>query len=234
MRWNRSEIERLSPILERVSSDLAPVDGKNILVLCSALGEVVFWLGEMMEQGKVTGTELDQESLEIARRAAHEMGLESIVEWVPADRQRIPAADETFDALVSEFIVYPTSTPTEIGQAEMARVLKAGGTIVLTDVIVTKKLAAEVREELEMIGLDYLCEARMDDFRTWMRQAGLVNVRLQDLTPSLRPVWEDRRETDSAASHELGYAYLLDHPEYGLGKAIFYIYAYAEKPKTSR
>src|SRR4030042_34558 len=55
MKWSRNEINRLLPILEQISSDLAPVDGKNILVLCSGTGEVAFWLGEMMEQGHVTG-----------------------------------------------------------------------------------------------------------------------------------------------------------------------------------
>jgi len=36
MKWSRSEIDHLSPILEQVSTDLAPVDGKKILVLCTA------------------------------------------------------------------------------------------------------------------------------------------------------------------------------------------------------
>ncbi len=80
-----------------------------------------------MEQGHVTGLELDQEALDIARRSAHEMGLEQVVEFFPAERDRIPMPDYSYDALVSEFIVYPTSIPTKIGQAEMARLLKPGG-----------------------------------------------------------------------------------------------------------
>jgi ubiquinone/menaquinone biosynthesis C-methylase UbiE len=234
MKWGRTEIELLFPILEQVSADLAPVDGKQILVLCSATGELAFWLGEMMEQGKVTGVELDRESLEIARRAAHEMGLESTVEFLPAEKQHIPADDVSYDGLVSEFIVYPTTAPTEIGQKEMARVLKPGGKMILTDVIVTEVLPQEVREELEIIGLDYLCQATQDDFRTWMITAGLVNVAVQDLTTNLRALWEDRREADRAASHERGYSYLLDHPRYGLGKSIFYIYVHGEKPDDGR
>ena len=59
MKWSRNEINHLLPILEQLSSDLAPVDGKNILVLCSATGEVAFWLAELMEQGSVIGLELD-------------------------------------------------------------------------------------------------------------------------------------------------------------------------------
>ena len=232
MKWNRSEIDRLSSILEQMSADLAPVDGKRILVLCSAAGDVVFRLAEMMEIGKVTGLEFDPDSLELARRAAHEIGLEGMVEFLPAEQKSIPMPDASFDALVSEFIVYPTTSPTEIGQAEMGRVLAPGGKMILTDVIVTKRLPAQIRQELALIGLDYLCEATREDFRSWMTDAGLVNVETLDLTPTVRNVWENRRSIDLTAAHQPGYSYLLDNPAFGLGKAIFYIYVHGEKPKT--
>jgi SAM-dependent methyltransferase len=234
MKWSRSEIDHLLPILEQVSSDLAPVDGKQILVLCSGTGEVAFWLGEMMEQGKVTGVELDRESLDIARRTAHEMGLEGVVEFLPAEKQRIPLPDVIFDALVSEFIVYPTATPTEIGQPEMSRVLTPGGKMVLTDVIITRPLPREVRDALQAIGLDYLCEGTQDDFRRWITDAGLINVEVHDLTPIVRKVWESRRASDGTATHQSGYSYLLDDHPLGLGQAIFYIYVHGEKPKPHR
>lgn len=230
MKWNRSEIDSLSPILEQLAIDLVPVDGKRILVLCSAAGEVVFRLAEMMETGHVTGLELDQESLEIARRAAHEMGLESMVEFLPAEKDHLPMLDSSFDAMVSEFIVYPTSSPTEIGQIEMARVLVPGGKMVLTDVIVTKPLPPQVRQELTSIGLDYLCEATQDDFRSWMADAGLVNVNVLDLTSTVRQVWESRRENDLSASHQRGYSYLLDGGNFSLSNALFYNYVRGEKP----
>jgi ubiquinone/menaquinone biosynthesis C-methylase UbiE len=231
MKWNRSEIDRLSPILEQLSWDLAPVDGKRILVLCSAVGEVAFRLAEMMEIGKVTGLELDQESLEIARRSAHEMGLEDMVEFLPAEKDHLPVDDSSFDGLVSEFIVFPSSSPTEIGQTEMARVLAPGGRMALTDVIVTKPLPPQVRQELTLIGLDYLCEATLEDFRTWMIDAGLVNVEVSDLTSTVRQVWESRREMDQSVSHQRGYSYLLDDGIFSLGEAIFYIYVRGEKPQ---
>lgn len=232
MKWNRSEIDRLSPILEQLSSDLSPVDGKRILVLCSAAGEVAFRLAEMMETGKVTGLELDQESLEMARRAAHEMGLEGMVEFLPAEKDRVSLPDAHFDALVSEFIVYPTTSPTEIGQPEMARLLTSGGRMILTDVIVTALLPPRIRQEFAAIGLDYLCEASLDDFRSWMTAAGLINVEVIDLTSTVRNVWEFRRSVDLAAGHQSGYSYLLDNQQYGLGKALFYIYVRGDKPKS--
>ncbi len=106
--------------------------------------------------------------------------------------------------------------------------------MILTDVLVTKPLPVDVREELEIIGLDYLCEGTQEDFRQWMKSSGLVNVVVQDLTPTLQAVWEERRENDPSASHQVGYSYLLGHPQYGLGKAIFYIYVRGEKPKIVR
>jgi arsenite methyltransferase len=230
MKWGRSEIDRLSPILEQLSADLAPVEGKRILVLCSGIGEVVFRLAEMMETGKVTGLEMDPESLELAQRAAHEMGLEAMVEFLPAEMERIPQPDASYDGLVSEFIVYPTVAPTQIGQPEMARVLAPGGRLILTDVVVIKPLPAQVRDELEIIGLDYLCEASIDDFRAWMTAAGLTNIEVLDLTSTIRSVWEYRRSNDRASSHQLGYSYLLDDANYRLGDSIFYIYARGDKP----
>jgi ubiquinone/menaquinone biosynthesis C-methylase UbiE len=234
MKWGRNEIERLYPILEQLSADLAPVDGKHILVVSSAIGEVAFRLGEMMESGHVTGLEKNPESLELARRAAHEMGLEDMVEFLPTEMEPIPLEDAKYDSVVSESIVYPTTSPTQISQTEMARVMIPGGRIILTKVIVTKPFPDRVREELEIIGLDTLCEATKEDFRTWMVSAGLVNVEVTDLTSTLRSVWEDRRSTDRASSHEAGYAYLLDDPDTCMGEAIFYIYVRGDKPKISR
>jgi SAM-dependent methyltransferase len=232
MNWSRSEIEHLSPILEQLSADLAPLDGKQVLVLGSASGEVAFWLAEMMEQGKVIGLELDAESLQISRDAAHEMGLENVVEFLPAEKQRVPLPDANTDALVSEFIIYPSSAPAEISLVEMARVLKPGGRIILTDVLLSKPVDPSVREAFQFIGLDYLRETTQDDLRSRMGSAGLVHLHYIDLTPTVRSLWESRRSADPASTHQAGYTYLLDDPEISLGNGIFYLYLGAEKPKS--
>ncbi len=112
----------------------------------------------------------------------------------------------------------------------MARVLKSGGVMVLTDVIVTKPIPQDVRAEFQAIGLDYLCEGTQDDFRRWMGEAGLTDVEVLDLTPIVRQVWEQRRKSTSIAKGHKGFAYLLDDPNFGLGEAIFYIYVRGKKP----
>ncbi len=87
-------------------------------------------------------------------------------------------------------------------------------------------------QDLAAIGLDYIWDATLEDFRSWMVEAGLINIEVHDLTSTVKMVWEDRSEFDLAISHQAGYAYLLDNPQAGLGKSIFYIYASGEKPKN--
>lgn len=229
MKWSHVEIGELSPILKQVQSDMEPLERKSILVLCSAGGDVAFLLGERMKRGHIIGLELSEELLEAAQRSAKEKGLEGIVEFRKAERVHIPLPDEMLDALVSEFIIFPTPLPTEIGQQEMARVLKSGGKIVLTDVIITKPAPQKLRTELQTIGLDYICDATIDDFRDWMERAGLTEIEVIDFTPVVKKVWEHRRDRDTSPEHRRGYSLLLDDPKFRLGEAIFYIYVRGKK-----
>lgn len=230
MHWSQSEIERLAPILEEIQADLEPLKGKDILVLCSAAGEIPFWLAERMTQGHILGVELNDDLLEVARLSAKERDVGHLVEFQKADKIRLPLPEDTFDGLISEFIIYPTPMPTEIGQPEMGRVLKPGGRMVITDVIVTQPISQEALNELKAIGLDYLCEGTAEDFRRWMQEAGLTDIVVKDLTPEVKAVWEHRRQQDPMPEHRSGYALLLEDPSVRLGEAIFYIYVRGTKP----
>lgn len=230
--WSQSEIEKLSPILEQIRTDLEPLNGKNLLVLCSAAGDIVFWLAEQMTQGHILGIELNDNLLKRAELQAKEKGLGHLVEFRKAEKNRLLLPDNMFDGLISEFIIFPTPTPTEIGQPEMVRVLKPGARMVITDVIVTQVLSPEVRKEFNAIGLDYLCESTADDFRRWMEKAGLNDIVVKDLTPVVKAVWNERRKQDPVPEHHIGYAHLLDDSPYRLGKGIFYIYVRGTKPAT--
>jgi len=229
-RWGEEDLGKLEAILQRMEEELKPLRRKNILVLCCGAGEVALRLGNKMAgSGKVVGLDLSDDLLESATRKAKAEGLEGVVQFQKAEKHRLPFPDKTFDALVSEFIVYPAPQITEIGQPEMARVLKPRGKMVLTDVIVTRPIAKKTEDALKAIGLDYLCQGTQDDFRRWMEDAGLVNIEILDFTPWLREVWEKRRERDASPGQEAGYFTLLEDPALQLGEVIFYIYVRGEK-----
>jgi hypothetical protein len=91
--------------------------------------------------------------------------------------------------VLSEFIVNPTTMETDIGrQPEMARVLKKGGKILITDFITTHS-DESILEELKKIDVLYICKATIDDFEKWMKEAGLINIKIKDLSKLFAKIW---------------------------------------------
>jgi len=170
------------------------------------------------------GVERSRTLLRQARARAERRTGAGPVEFRSTPEKRLTFPNEVFDALVSEFVIYPTSLPTQIGQPEMARVLKPGGTMIVTDVVVTRPLSPAQRRALRQVGLSYLCEAQLTDFEDWMRDAGLEQVELVDVTPTVREVWLQRQSRERQANHQAGYDILLKDENAQLGQGIFYVY----------
>lgn len=180
MRWTEDELVGLQPLLERIARDVG--DAHDVLVVCSAEGDLAFLLADRLPAARIVGTELAPDALAAARRRSRATPLGERVEFRPAELTRIPLPDASFDAIISDFVVFPTSAPTEFGQPEMARVLRPGGRLVLTDVIGPSQVE----------GLDYVCEATFDDFRSWMNESGFEEVEVDDVTSLVRPLWAAR------------------------------------------
>ncbi len=187
MAWDGPEVKALGGVLDRVVAALGPLEGKHVLVLCSAGGDVAFRLIPLVGDGTVVGLELHEPSLARARARAAELGAGHRLRFGKAARGRIPFPFGSFEALVSEFVVHRSPEPTEIGQAEMARVVRHGGRIVLTDVLAPAPLPPEVREPMRESGLDYVCDASRTHCALGWR------VRASSTSPSrTSPVWSGR------------------------------------------
>jgi len=220
--WAKIERELLSPVIETILADLEPLEGKRILVLCSASGEVALRIADRVGDGEVLGLELSDELLSAARSAKTE-GVP--VRFDKALPDRIPPPDAAFDGVVSEFIVYPTSEVTDIGQPEMARVLRPDGVMTITDVVAPEDPPADIRAAFTEAHIDYLCVATPDDFAGWMEEAGMVDVEVRELTDLVRPLWERRLATRAAAA-----THLLGSGPWSLGRGIRYIRVRGTKP----
>jgi SAM-dependent methyltransferase len=91
-------------------------------------GVVAFILAEMGH--RVTGIDLSEEMLHCARHNADTLHLE--VNFQKGDAERVPFADESFDAVVNRYVLWTLPQP-EKAISEWFRVLKPGGKVVIID-----------------------------------------------------------------------------------------------------
>ena len=115
-RWRRFLVSRI---------DAGP--GDRVLDVATGTGAVA---RELIRQKRcaIVGVDQSPEMLAEARRRLNETESESSVELVEASAERLPFADGEFDALTFTYLLRYVDDPPSV-LAELARVVRAGGTI---------------------------------------------------------------------------------------------------------
>jgi ubiquinone/menaquinone biosynthesis C-methylase UbiE len=121
----------MGPVLfEPYAQELAarlPADAARVLEIAAGTGRVTRRLLERPLRELVV-TDLNEPMLAEAKRR---IGDDPRVTWQPADAQQLPFADGSFDAIVCSFgLMFVPDKPRAL--AEMRRVLRPGGTLLLT------------------------------------------------------------------------------------------------------
>lgn len=106
--------------------------GQRVLDVASGPGATAFLLSAEFGVA-VEGVDLGEQSVAAANAKAAANGLADRVRFTVGDAERLPLGDESVDAVVCEcaFCTFPDKAT---AAAEMARVLKPGGRIGITDV----------------------------------------------------------------------------------------------------
>jgi ubiquinone/menaquinone biosynthesis C-methylase UbiE len=118
----------IADAIEHAVERLQPKAGERVLDLATGTGWGSRVLAQRFPGAKVTGADIADQMLAHARGTADHLRLD--IDYVHADAERLPFADQSFDAIVSTFGVMFTARP-EAAAAELARVVKRGGRLVL-------------------------------------------------------------------------------------------------------
>jgi demethylmenaquinone methyltransferase/2-methoxy-6-polyprenyl-1,4-benzoquinol methylase len=111
-------------------------DGHYLDVCCGS-GDLAINIARRLNgRGQVVGIDFSKNMLKVAARRAEQAyerdGLKCRMEWVNGDAQELPFEDRCFDGAIISFGLR-NLTDLERGIEEMARVVRAGGTIVNLD-----------------------------------------------------------------------------------------------------
>lgn len=145
--------------------------GQEVLDVASGPGTTAFLLAA--EFGvKVQGVDLGEQAVDGANTKAAERAVAAQVRFTVGDAERLPVPDASFDALVCEcaFCTFPDK---ETAASELARVLRPGGRLGMTDVTVDReRLDAELRSLAGWVAC--LADARpLDEYSEILSRAGL-------------------------------------------------------------
>jgi demethylmenaquinone methyltransferase / 2-methoxy-6-polyprenyl-1,4-benzoquinol methylase len=120
--WRKKAIDQLATLQPRTVLDVATGTADVAIEMTKRLKSVE----------KIVGFDLSKEMLEIGKTKIQARNLEKIIELKQGDSENLPFADASFDAITVAFGVRNFEN-LEKGIAEMQRVLKPGGKLVVLE-----------------------------------------------------------------------------------------------------
>jgi SAM-dependent methyltransferase len=156
--------------------------GEVVLDLGSGGGFDVFLAGPRVgPTGRVIGVDMTPDMLAKARRniAAYRerTGLDN-VEFRLGEIEHLPVADASVDVVISNCVINLSPDKAQVWR-EIARVLKPGGRVAVSDLALLKPLPPAVAQMVEALVGCVAGAVLVEETERMVREAGLVDVRLE-------------------------------------------------------
>jgi arsenite methyltransferase len=156
-------------------------EGEVVLDLGSGVGFDCFLAANRVgPDGKVIGVDMTPEMLESARENARKGGYEN-VEFRLGEIENLPVGDNSIDVVISNCVINLVPDKNRVFR-ETFRVLKPGGRIMISDMVLLKELPDAVKNSVEAY-IGCLSGAIMkDEYIGGIQAAGFQEVEISDET----------------------------------------------------
>jgi arsenite methyltransferase len=195
--------------------------GDTVIDLGSGAGNDCFVARALVgEKGKVIGIDMTEAMIEKARLNTEKLGYKN-VEFRLGDIEKMPVTADKADVVISNCVLNLVPDK-NMAFAEIFRVLKPGGHLSISDVVLKGNLPAKLQEAAEMYAGCVSGAIQKEDYLTIIADKGFKNTKVQKEKAINVP--------DEILLNYLSKQELADFKETGAG--IFSITVYAEKPAT--
>ena len=168
--------------------------GETVLDLGSGAGFDAFIAVEAVgPSGRVIGVDMTEEMLERARKNAEAAGREN-VEFRKGLIEDMPVDDDSVDVIISNCVINLSPEKQKV-MNEAFRVLKPGGRLAVSDIVLGGELPAGLRDSVEAYIGCVAGAAGRDEYLDAMRTAGFQQVEVRDEAKVL-PVFLDSAVRD--------------------------------------
>ena len=164
-------------------AELSP--GESVLDLGSGGGIDCFLAAQQVgADGQVWGVDMTPDMVQLARHNAEAVGATN-VRFRLGEIEDIPFADDTFDVIISNCVINLSTDKPQVFR-EAFRVLKPGGRLRVSDMVLTASLPPEERADLESWAGCVAGALEVEDYLGHIRAAGFTDVRA-DCAEETRP-----------------------------------------------
>lgn len=155
--------------------------GEIVLDLGSGAGFDCFLAANRVgAEGKVIGVDMTPEMIEKARGNARKGGYEN-VEFRLGEIENLPAADNSADAVISNCVINLSPDKKRVFN-EAFRVLKPGGRLMVSDIVLYKELPEVIRNSVESYIGCLSGAIKKNEYIQSIKSAGFRDVRIIDET----------------------------------------------------
>ena len=152
--------------------------GDVVVDLGSGAGFDAFIVSRIVQQqGKVIGIDLSDDMLNLGRKNATK-GNYTNVEFVKGDIEDLPLADNIADHVISNCVINLSLNKDKVYQ-EAYRVLKTGGTLSISDIVLEKELPEFVKNSLSGHIACVSGAEKLVDYLNYIQEAGFKNIKIE-------------------------------------------------------